>query len=100
MTCTTCGDALAGKGTRGLCDPCYTTHHYRGLHLDFERVNRRQEDTLAEWELLSAHGHRRRDVAERLGMSLTTFERACTRARATRRARATQTHADSLSACL
>jgi len=70
---------------RRLCGRCYDRAHHVGRHIDFARVTHAQGDVLAEWELLRQYGFSRRQVAERLHMTLPTVERACCRARHTTR---------------
>lgn len=81
MNCVACDGRVRRHGGRGLCMRCYDAHDYAGTLVDFERSTHSCDDVLAEWELLRPHGHKRRDVAQRLGMTLAAFERACTRAR-------------------
>jgi hypothetical protein len=45
------------------------------------RRGERRDDFLTEWELLRSEGLSRRQAAQRLGMSLKTFEAALSRAR-------------------
>ena len=84
MTCLN-GCSRPSPLVRRLCSRCYDRAHYAGTHIDFERVTHVQGDVLAEWELLRQYGLKRRQVAERLGMTLPAFERACNRARHTTR---------------
>jgi len=76
-----CGSSLLRA--RSLCGPCYDHAYYVGNHIDFERITHARGDVLAEWELLRQYGLTRRQVAERLDMTLPAFERACARARHT-----------------
>jgi len=81
MCADECGRVLDRHAARGLCTSCYGKHHWRGSHFDFERQIRRSSDVLAEWQILRARGCVRREAADQLGMTLSAFERACTRAR-------------------
>jgi hypothetical protein len=65
---------------RGLCEACYAHHRDRGTHIHFPGVQRRTEDFAADYAVLRAEGHTRRQIAERLGMRRNTVDAAYGRA--------------------
>lgn len=91
--CTTCGYPLVVRGDtvaagwrthsgRGLCTICYRRAHHRGDIIDHERVSRRRDDVLDDWETLRSAGVGRVDAARRLGMTVAAFGQSLYRARA------------------
>jgi hypothetical protein len=74
------GSGQRRHGGRGLCDPCF-----RGLtpdqRADFERNTRTRDEVLDDYDPLRRQGYHRRDIAERIGMSVDALEQCLRRAR-------------------
>jgi hypothetical protein len=66
----------------GRCTAC-RAHTDRGAVVaDYPRRTWRRDDLLEEWAMLRSSGSTRDEAADRLGMTLTAFDRALQRARA------------------
>jgi hypothetical protein len=66
---------------RGLCSTCHRWARHTGRLLDYERTSRSREDLLEDYRMLRGQGHSRVQIAERLGMKLTSLDTALLRAR-------------------
>lgn len=94
MTCRDCDRTLVPRGRgpvtdrktharhmgRGLCQPCWRRRKNAGTLLDVERLSRPFAETAAEWQVLQSQGYTRRQAAQKLEMTINTFERALARA--------------------
>jgi hypothetical protein len=78
--CLECGSTSTQRA-RGLCEPCYQRHRYRGTLDNFERPSRTADEVLDEWVLLRGDGHTIRQAAARLGMTHKALDQALVRAK-------------------
>lgn len=67
---------------RGLCRACYAAAYNAGRHNEhrLERVSRSRADFVADYVLLRSEGYTRRQIAERLGMTVAAVTQAHRRA--------------------
>jgi hypothetical protein len=68
------------KFSRLLCRHCYDHHRRKGTLCDFPTEVRKRDDLIADYELLRGQGYTKRQIAERLGMNLSTLRVAYQRA--------------------
>ena len=65
---------------RGLCERCYEYHRRNNSLSSHPRRHRPTADFAADYAVLRAEGHTRRQIAERLGMRRNTVDAAYARA--------------------
>lgn len=88
-TCSQCPRARRSggrSGGRGLCVRCYSREHKAGRLHQYPLKNRAAADVAEDVEFLRGQGFTRRQMAERLGMTLAAMDRALLRHRARQRA--------------
>lgn len=67
-TCLKCQQPPCSRGLRrGHCQSCYSEAYRRGAHIDLPAVQRRLEDVVDDFLLLSGSGSSRAEIAARLG---------------------------------
>lgn len=87
--CQRCGTTRGSRRIRRLCPTCWVRIRNTDELADYPRVTRTSDEVIEEWQVLSAYGMSKREVAARLGMTYAAFDRALHRYNARQRARRT-----------